>query len=478
MKSKSNSLKAIFAGLLMFAGMTSLYAQTDSAAKRMLPDFNSIVINTTMDVKLTQGTENSISVKNGTLDKKLITEVKDNVLYLKGKSGDDVIITFNKLNKIEVLSSADVKSTNQISTDKLEVDLTGSASDIDMDVNVKELVTSIAGTGDVKYKGTADTHSIVVKGAGDVNAYNLETNNTNVEINGAGDARLNVKQNLTGTINGAGDVKYLSEPASKDIKVNGVGTYGLKSSGKVVEGEKDTTRFKLGDKKVLIINEGNDSTKHKTRQDKFKIYWAGVGLGVNGYLNANHGTNVPAGYNFLDLNYRKSINVSINFWEQKIPLWKRHINIVTGLGWDISNYRFSSNYKLKPDSNFISGVYDSSVTFKKNKLVTSYLNVPLLLQFDTNPFGKLRSTVHLSAGVVGSFRLGSHTKQVYEVDGVEYKPKTRDDFNLNTWRYSAMVRLGVGKFDVYATYALNGLFKKNEGPQLYPFTIGITLKSF
>ena len=478
MKTKSTVLKAIVTVIAIIAGMTSLIAQTDSLGKRKLPAFNSIVISATMDVKLTQGEENSISVKNGTLDKKLITEVKDNVLNLTGKSGDDIIITFTKLNKIEVLSSSDVKSTNQITSDKLEVNLAGSASDIDLDLNVKELITSIAGAGDVKYKGTADTHSIVVKGAGDVSAYNLETNNTNVEIDGAGDARLNVKQNLTGTINGAGDIKYLNEPATKDIKVNGVGTYGMKSSGKVAEGQKDTTRFKLGDKKVLIINEGNDSTKQKAHKDKLKIYWAGFGLGVNGYLNAKNGTNVPAADNFLDLNYRKSINVSFNLWEQKIAIWKRHINIVTGIGWDISNYRFNSNYALKRDTNYISGVYDSSVTFKKNKLVVSYLNVPLLLQFDTNPFGKLRSTVHLSAGVVGSFRLGSHTKQEYVIDGTDYTLKTRNSFDLNTWRYSAMVRLGVGKFDVYATYALNGLFKKNEGPQLYPFTVGITLKSF
>jgi hypothetical protein len=40
-----------------------------------------------------------------------------------------------------------------------------------------------------------------------------------------------------------------------------------------------------------------------------------------------------------------------------------------------------------------------------------------------------------------------------------------------------MVRVGVGKIDLYASYALNGLFKKDEGPQLYPFTVGITLVS-
>jgi hypothetical protein len=208
------------------------------------------------------------------------------------------------------------------------------------------------------------------------------------------------------------------------------------------------------------------------------VYWAGVGLGANGYLDANNEITTPTGYDFLDLNYRKSINVSLNFWEQKIPIWKEHINIVTGMGVDLSNYRFSNNYKLTPDSNYISAVYDSAVDYKKNKLLATYLNVPLLLQFDSNPFGKHDKTVHISAGVVGSVRLGSHAKQVYELNGSTYNPKTRDDFNLNPFRYSAMLRVGVGKIDLYASYALNTMFKKNEGPQVYPFTVGITLVGF
>jgi hypothetical protein len=480
MKTKQINLKTIALGLAMFAGTTTLLAQTDSTSKRILPGFGSIVINSSMDIKLTQGTETSVSVETGILDKKLITEVKDNVLYIKGRSGDDLVITFTKLNKLELLSMCDVKSTNQIISDKLEVNLKGAASDIDLDVNVKELVTTIEGAGDIKYKGTADSHSIVVKGAGDVNAYGLETKTTNVEIDGAGDAKLNATQNLTGTINGAGDITYLTEPTVKDIKVNGVGSYGLKSAGKTDASDvMDTTRFNIGNKKVLIVGEENDSTKHKSHKNKFNIYWAGLGLGVNGYMNINNETKTPVGYDFLDLDYGKSLNVSINFWEQKIPIWKRHINLVTGMGWDISNYRFTNDhYKLISDSIPISAVYDSSVTFKKNKLTASYLNVPLLLQFDTNPFGKHNKTVHVSAGIVGSYRIGSHTKQVYEVDGVEFKPKTRDNFNLNTWRYSAMVRLGVGKIDIYASYAMNGLFKKDQGPQVYPFTVGITLASF
>lgn len=472
MKTLSKYMRVSAGLLILYFGISPVYAQTDSV-KKMLPEFSSIVVSSPMDFTLSQGAESSISIKEGNINDELKTEVKDNILYIKGKPSENVLINFTKLNKIELQSSCDVKTTGQISTDKLEVNLKGAASDVDLNVNVKELVTTIEGSGDIKYSGTADSHLLTIKGAGDVNAYGLETNTSNVEINGAGDAKLNVKQDLKGVINGAGDITYLTEPALKDIQVNGVGDYGLKGSNKST----DSTKIRLGKRKFIIVDDKDSTSKHE--KSHFNVYWSGVGIGVNGYLDASNKITTPTGYDFLDLNYRKSINVSLNFWEQKIPLWKKHINIVTGMGVDFSNYRFSSKkYKLMPDSNYISAVYDSAADYKKNKLLATYLNVPLLLQFDSNPFGKHNKTVHLSAGVVGSVRLGSHTKQVYELNGTTFNPKTRDEFNLSSFRYSAMLRVGVGKIDLYASYALNTMFKKNEGPQIYPFTIGLTLIGF
>ena len=77
----------------------------------------------------------------------------------------------------------------------------------------------------------------------------------------------------------------------------------------------DSIRFSLGNYKVLMIKDTTyfkkrDTTKDK---DKFRTFWTGFGLGVNGYLNTNNEIKVPLGYDFLELNYPKSINVSLNF---------------------------------------------------------------------------------------------------------------------------------------------------------------------
>jgi len=482
MKTISKYLKAL--AVIFFIGVTSVFSQSDNS-KQVLSEFNTIIVSSSMAVTLTQGTENSISIKGGNIQD-LKFEISDKVLYLKGKAGEDVTVNFVNLNKIKAFSSCEIKSSNQINSDKLEIIIRGS-SDLNLDINVKELYTTIEGSGDVKYKGTAVSHTIDIKGSGDLNAFGLTTTSTNAQISGSGDAQVNTSQDLKGVINGSGEIAYSKEPFNRNITVNGSGTYGLKDAEieAVVNAKKkdyDSIKFNFGDYNVYVIKSdigvnGKEKPKRDTTNDnnKFRTYWAGFGLGINGYLNSNNKTKVPSGF---DLDYCKSINVALNFWEKKIPIWKRHINIVTGMGFDFSNYRFSNNYKLQKDSTHVSAVYDSTVKFNKNKLMVAYLNIPLLLQFDTDPIGKRNRTIHLSAGLVGSLRIGSHTKQEYEIGGTTYKPKIHDNFDLNAFNYSAMVRIGYGKIDLYASYALNSLFKQNEGPLLYPFTVGINLLSF
>jgi hypothetical protein len=35
--------------------------------------------------------------------------------------------------------------------------------------------------------------------------------------------------------------------------------------------------------------------------------------------------------------------------------------------------------------------------------------------------------------------------------------------------------MGYGNFGIYADYHMKPLFKENEGPELYPFSVGVSL---
>jgi hypothetical protein len=75
------------------------------------------------------------------------------------------------------------------------------------------------------------------------------------------------------------------------------------------------------------------------------------------------------------------------------------------------------------------------------------------------------------------WRIGSHSKNVYD-DGNKEKEKNKDDFHMNPFKYQAIARIGWGVINLWGTYSLNTLFKDNEGPEVYPYSIGITLLSW
>ena len=49
---------------------------------------------------------------------------------------------------------------------------------------------------------------------------------------------------------------------------------------------------------------------------------------------------------------------------------------------------------------------------------------------------------------------------------------------MNPFKFDATVRIGWSFLNLFATYSVNTMFKKNEGPEIYPWTAGITLMNF
>jgi len=137
---------------------------------------------------------------------------------------------------------------------------------------------------------------------------------------------------------------------------------------------------------------------------------------------------------------------------------------------------------LIPDTNALLYTQDT-MNLRKNKLTVSYATVPVLLTFNSS--SNLKKAFHITTGLLFSYKLGSHTKKVYNKDDKKEKDKTFDDFNIDPFRYDATIRIGYSydatirigysDFTVFANYALSELFKSGKGPELHPWTIGISL---
>ncbi len=206
--------------------------------------------------------------------------------------------------------------------------------------------------------------------------------------------------------------------------------------------------------------------------DSFK-FWQGLDIGVNGYLNTKNSTATPETFPFLELDYARSRSFSWNVAQYNFHIYKNYINLVTGAGFEWNSYVFKQNVTLATDVNMISAMNDS-IDFTKNKLKSTWVKAPLMIEFNTNK--DENKSFHIAVGAeIGYNIFRNRQKQEYMYKGEEQKRKTKDDFNINPFRYSLVARVGFGRYTLFANYGMSELFKANQGPQVYPFSMGINI---
>jgi hypothetical protein len=258
----------------------------------------------------------------------------------------------------------------------------------------------------------------------------------------------------------------------------------------IIEENGDTTTLQLGQKGMSIVEEEDGYTidiiemdeeddkekneKKHSKSKKFKPNYAGLEIGMNNFMNSDYSLHTGS---FMDLNTAKSWNFNLNFLEYGIGLGTSYVGLVTGMGFEWSNYVFDSNNSVEKDANDFIVERDLSTLYTgitKSKLATTYLTAPLLLEFQI-PAGKKR--IHISGGVIGGIKIGSKTKVKYN-DGNKNKSNIKGDYNLSPFRYGATVRVGYRAINLFANYYFSPLFVENTGPELYPFSIGLSIIEF
>jgi hypothetical protein len=454
--------------------------------------FNSISIEQPIDLFLHQSDSSYIVLEGYKLDPdKVDINVNNGTLKLSVKGNNNmnasVHIYTKNYRQMDFSSAVDVHNQEQIKGEELDLILSG-ASSVKLNLDYTKLNVKSSGAGSLWIYGRADSINLVAEGASDFDAYGTKNTYTNVLASGASDIKVNPDSTLIAQISGACDLNYKKEPAHKFVKTSGSSTYSQKSNsaevvqynGMSVEENGDTVRIDLGNgRSEIVIIDGDNGVRitRKKNRIRFRGNWAGAELGVNGYMTPKGSINMPAGFEFMDLRYEKSTNFNLNFFQQSINLWNNKLGLVTGLGFRWNNYRFDNNIVLIPDSQQIYGYHntDTARSYSKSKLMSCYLTLPVILEFQTNPYHNSRS-FHIGIGVIGGVRIKTHAKQVYtSLEGSKSKPKTHDDFHLQPFILDATVRIGWGPINLYGTYSIIDMFRKGQGPELRPFSVGIIL---
>src|SRR5690554_711620 len=254
----------------------------------------------------------------------------------------------------------------------------------------------------------------------------------------------------------------------------------------VTDQKGDTTQVRIGRRVFKVIDDSsgthvqiNRGEPEKKTTNRFNAHWAGIELGMNLFHQQDYSLYqsmdeiVPD--EFMELRYGKSLSVNVNIFEWAFTNENKNFGVVTGLGFSFMDYTFNQPITIaKREGDGIIMPFDlESDGLKKSKLSISYITAPLMLEVKT-PLRMGNSRLYLAGGVIGGVYLGSHTK--YKYDNI--KEKSRSNFNLNQFKYDLTGRIGFGDFTVFVNYGMTPLFNDNRGPELKPFTVGISLVNF
>lgn len=470
-------------------------------------DFSAIKVGSAFNVIVEKYDSSLVKIETDENLQNQITVVVENGTLIIGSKGIsnpsalNAYVFYTGLVSVDISSAATLKSSGPIVADQFSLSVSGAAQ-ANTEFDVEQLDSNISGASTVKIKGKANLHNTEVSGASGLNAVNLLTSVTKAKVSGAAKAKVTATDKIDCDISGAARLEYFNGKSvvstgktgkysiyiDEDINIDSLNYAEVPPSNysdsvsirignfeiEVYDG--DNTRVKVGNAELEVDESGRVAFKKGEKKAKFNGHWAGFDIGINGYLTSGGKLSVPNEYSFLDLRYEKAINVQVNVFEQNFALAGNKFGLVTGLGLEWNNYRFDNDVKLDISKDKIAHIPLDGIKSTKSKLTVLHLNVPLFFEYQTNSKNNINS-FHISAGVVGGVKIGSHSKNVYE-NGGRRKEKQRDDFYLNPLSLDVMLRVGWGKLNLYGNYSLLPLFRENRGPELYPFSIGITILSF
>jgi len=521
--------KSILIAVILFI-TAGLFARDNSVKKRVIVEpFSALKIGGASNVNLIKGDEYIVVIEApARIQDKIIVKVKNRTLdihykNIQLKNYEDLIfyVTLPELSGLDASGASDVKTTGETFTgDNLTLDVSG-AADVTLNIDYNSLNADVSGAASVKLTGKVNKQHVTASGAADYIAKDMVSDTAKITATGASSVYVNVVHSIDYKTTGAADVKFKGNPESWNLDTDKNGQHMIITSPnsgvyisspdnytdttkvrvgsidvEVVDG--DTVTVRIGGHQLKVDDDGNVKWE-RVNAPRFNGHWGGVEIGINGYLTPDFNTSWGEAFDYLNLKYERSVALNLNVWEQNIPFNKKKtIGMMTGLGMSWNNYFFTNQTKLVNGESKVEGYYISGTSVRKTKLVNMYITVPVLFEFQTGNMNR-NKRFHVTLGGIIGARVTSHTKIYFNEANAEYRlenPATgipsfekyttpdRDNRNIvksynsfyqPPFRFDARFGIGYGWLNIFATYGINTFFQSEKGPELHPWTIGITL---
>lgn len=179
----------------------------------------------------------------------------------------------------------------------------------------------------------------------------------------------------------------------------------------------------------------------------------------------------------------RGISRGLNIYAMIDKPFKSNPRFSIGLGIGVSSSNIFFNRMMVDISStnrtlpFIN--QDTTAYYKKFKLSTNFLEVPVEFRYFANPENPSKG-FKFAVGVKGGILLNAHTKAklLNDAKGNRINAatwKTTSKAYFNTTRLSATARIGYGMFSLFGSYSLGNMFKDGvAAPDVRTLQVGLT----
>jgi len=201
--------------------------------ERSVSAFNEVEVHGAMDVHVSQGDLQPVKLEG---DENLLQYIEirqeGNKIKIGPKPGYNlrptnklkVYLTSPAYSRLDVSGACNIYSDNKLSgSQPLELEVSG-AGDIKVDVDAPKVTAGISGSGSVEMRGETRDFDLRLSGAGKARCYDMKSENTKVDISGAGSAEVYASVNLNAEVSGAGSIKYKGNAGNVKQQVSGAGS--------------------------------------------------------------------------------------------------------------------------------------------------------------------------------------------------------------------------------------------------------------
>ncbi len=200
--------------------------------------------------------------------------------------------------------------------------------------------------------------------------------------------------------------------------------------------------------------------------------WAGFYFGLGHLLNDNGSFASATDGLIFNVNTAQSFDIHLNPFQKRFQLYKQFVGVTTGFGFNWKRFDLNNrSITLTPTDSAIS-ISQTSSSFEKSTLRVSYLQIPILLEFNSKSKEKTNASWHFNFGILGKLKIGNS----WISSTANSRTVVRDDFGHSPFLLTGFASAGYRSIQLFSEIGLRNLFQSNTGYSMKNFSCGLMWK--